>query len=329
MNTSRADWRSDLEHSRDLTLREVESYGFFISWFDGWRVGKALPLDREAAVRFWKEVVKIKERERWLEDQWAEAMRWFLNWVTICQRAGKEYKSLGERLKNAVHEAGARRGLSLNTRRTYAGWIARYGAAINDEHAVMEEAQARRWLGELVTKTQVSFATQKQALNALVFFFKDVCGRAEVDLGVKMRKRGRHIPVVLSKSEVLRLIKKIEPKYRLKAQLQYGAGLRLRELVSLRVKDIDLERGTLVVRAGKGDKDRVTIIPETLKDDLREQLRTCREIYNIDRMNDAKGVAMPNALERKMPKANTSWECRYGATATASYRLASTRPRVH
>ena len=104
------------------------------------------------------------------------------------------------------------------------------------------------------------------------------------------------------------MIEKIEPKYRLKTQLQYGAGLRLRELVGLRVKDIDVERGQVTIRGGKGNKDRVSLIPESLKEDLLGQLEHCRRLYDEDRARGADGVAMPGALARKMPNASRSWE---------------------
>lgn len=308
MTTNKVCWRNDLSHSRDLNQREIEGYGFFIGWYDSWRAAKGLKLNRESAKHFWKEVVLDKSRESWQLDQWAEAMRWILGWIAICERNGQQYESLGERLRNAVHQAGARRGLALNTRKTYAGWVVRYGDEVGDTKKMLGENYARDWLSKLVTETNISYATQKQALNALVFFFKDVCGKDEVDLKVRMRKRNRHIPVVLSTSEVFELIAKIEPKYRLKTQLQYGAGLRLRELVGLRIKDVDLERGQLTIRAAKGNKDRVTIIPESLKVPLQEQLDLCRKLYNGDRTNRAEGVAMPNALARKMPNASISWE---------------------
>lgn len=308
MTTSRACWRTDLLHSRDVNPREKDSYGFFIGWYENWRVSKELKLGRSSAERFWQEVVRSKARESWQLDQWAEAMRWVLSWVEICERDGQRYESLSERLRNAVHQAGARRGLALNTRRTYAGWVVRYGAEVGDAREMLNEVRARDWLSRLVTETAISFATQKQALNALVFFFKDVCGRDEVDLQVRMRKRSGHIPVVLSRVEVLELIEKIEPKYRLKTQLQYGAGLRLRELVGLRVKDIDVERGQVTIRGGKGNKDRVSLIPESLKEDLLGQLGHCRRLYDEDRARGAEGVAMPGALARKMPNASRSWE---------------------
>ena len=192
--------------------------------------------------------------------------------------------------------------------RLYASWVLRFGKSCSDEKTVMDTELARAWLIKLVTESEVSFSTQKQALNALVFFYKDVCGKKEVDLNIRMRKRSRHVPVVLSKKEVFALIEKLEPKYRLKAQLQYGSGLRLKELVRLRIKDVDVERGQLTIRMGKGNKDRMTIIPESLKPELRKQLERCRVMYKTDRENGANGVHLPNALARKMPKANVSWE---------------------
>ena len=264
--------------------------------------------ERKSATRFWREVVKAKERETWREQQWAGAMRWFLNWLEICKLEGKTYETLGERLRNAVFNAGARRGLARSTLKSYSSWVVRFSQMYPDERSIMDPEIAREWLTRLVTESEVSFSTQKQALNALAFFYKDVCGLKEIDLQIKMRKRASHIPVVMSKKEVFALIKKLEPRYRLKAQLQYGAGLRLKELVRLRVKDIDIERGQLTVRMGKGNKDRVTVIPESLKLDSRAQLKRCRKLYHQDRENNANGVHLPNALSRKMPKANVSWE---------------------
>jgi len=94
MNIVKVCWREDLLRSRNLDKREIEGYGFFIGWFDSWRVGKELKLGRNSAERFWREVVKSKEREQWQIDQWTEAMSWFLEWGAICKRKGSDYKSL-------------------------------------------------------------------------------------------------------------------------------------------------------------------------------------------------------------------------------------------
>ena len=163
-------------HSRDLCSREIEAYGFFIGWFEQWRMRQSLKVNRCNARRFWEEVVVVKQRERWQLDQWAVAMRWLLEWADKCVTEGKDCRSMAERMKDSVFRVGARRGLALNTCRTYAGWVVRYGMWCKGVEEVMRQERAREWLTWLVAETQVSFATQKQALNALVFFFKDVCG---------------------------------------------------------------------------------------------------------------------------------------------------------
>jgi integrase len=101
-----------------------------------------------------------------------------------------------------------------------------------------------------------------------------------------------------SKDEVIDLVARIEPHYRLAACLQYGSGLRRGELVSLRIKDLDLERGLIIIRAGKGDKDRVTIIPQSLIPALTEQILLAKRVYDQDRLANRPGVALPNALGR-------------------------------
>lgn len=267
-----------------------------------------LPAGREAAKRWWLHVAKSKERPQWQLEQWQQAIRWFLAWLEVCNQKGVDARSLPERLKDAVHHAGARRGLAYQTRKTYAGWLARYGVYAQTQERVMDESVGRDWLTHLVKNEQVAYATQKQALNALVFFYRDVCDRKEVNLQIRMRKTQRRQPVILDKEEVMRLIGKLEPHYRLPAMLQFGAGLRLKELTSIRIKDVDTSRGVLTIHAGKGDKDRLTIIPNCLKPTLDQQIREARKWWEIDRENNHPGVCLPGALARKMPKAGERWE---------------------
>jgi integron integrase len=179
---------------------------------------------------------------------------------------------------------------------------------VGSAREAMDEKRASQWLAELVGKDRVSYATQKQALNALAFFFKDVCGKTEVLFDVKLRKTTKRVPVVLSVSEVMALLEKIEPKYRLAAGLQYGAGLRISELVRLRVKDVDRGRRQVTVRAGKGDRDRRTILPEQLSGGLDDQWLVMRKLYEADRRQKVAGVTLPGALARTMPGAGERWE---------------------
>ena len=154
----------------------------------------------------------------------------------------------------------------------------------------MDGMVAKEWLTLLVSEKKVSYGTQKQALNALAFLYKDVCGWKEVDLQVRLRKTAKRIPVVLDMREIMMMIGKLEKKYQLPAKLQYGAGLRVSELVSLRVKDIDVRRRQLTVRSGKGDQDRVTILPEKLLEELKDYKAEARVIHELDRAGGVPGV---------------------------------------
>ncbi len=153
-----------------------------------------------------------------------------------------------------------------------------------------------------------------QALNALAHFFKYVLGVMEPVFGVKLRDTGTWVPVVLSTTETPKLFEKLreqeqrDPRYELAARIQYGAGLRLSELVRLRVQDVDVERGTLTVRKGKGDKDRATVLPKSLREEVAKQIENARELWQNDREAGLAGVYMPGALARKFRRSAESFE---------------------
>ena len=299
-------WRDDLSASRDLSRNEVQSFGFVIGWFEDWRVRLELPPGQASAREFWRVAVKAKPRQDWQLSQWAEGMRWYLKWFEICCKDGGDGRSIPERLRAAVHSAGARRGLSLETRKTYAGWVARFGAWAGTERRVMDQGLAREWLTDLVNTGKRAFSTQKQALNGLVFFYRDVCGHEEVDLQVKMRKIKPRAAVILDINQVLAVIGKLESRYQVMASLQYGAGLRLKELTRLRIKDVDLNRGVLTIRSGKGDRDRLTVIPNCLKPALELQIARSRTLWEEDRANQVPGVSLLG-MELKFPKSGVKW----------------------
>ena len=170
---------------------------------------------------------------------------------------------------------------------------------------------ASRFLASVVEDEDCAYSTQKQALNALAFFFKQVCGVDDPVFAVKLKKTGACVPVVLSKGETTRLFDKMESpdgRYKLAARLQYGAGLRRSELVRLRIKDVDVERGTLTVRQGKGGKDRVTVLPRSLREEVAKQVERAREVWQGDREAGLAGVHIPAALARKFRRAAESFE---------------------
>ena len=308
MKTIHMNWKADLGASRDVGEFDKKGFEIFLGWFENWRVGKRLDPGREAAVRFWREQVVAGERQDWQLRQWGEAMQWYLRWLEICEEHGREARSLPERLKLAAHSLGARRGLAYTTRKRYAGWLAQYGAWVGDARAVMDTERACGWLAHLVDERKMSYSSQKSALNALAFFFKDICGMEEVNLRVRLRKTERRIPVVLSREEVGRVIDRMDGIYQVAARLQYGSGLRVSELMRLRVKEIDWGRGQIHVRGGKGDKDRVTVLPLEVREDLAALRDPARALFDADRAEQLAGVKLPNALARKFPGADTRWE---------------------
>ncbi|NNE94169.1 MAG: integron integrase [Verrucomicrobiales bacterium] len=307
-NTFTFDWRKDLERSRNLTRSEKSGFELVLGWYESWRIHRQLPPGRDSARMFWKAQVTPKPRQPWQLDQWAQAFRWFLKYLRFCEDCGKPGTSLYERVRNAVEQAGGRRGLARRTRQTYSAWVGRFAKFAGDERAAMSEERAREWLSALVTTEKVSFSTQKQALNSLNFYFRDVCGREDVDLRVTFRRRPKRIPNVFSFGEILRILEQVPEHCRLAAELQYGAGLRVSELLQLRIKDLDLERRQLTIRSGKGDRDRVTVVPASLTERLAEWKQETRRFYRADREQNEPGVALPGAIERKNPRAGERWE---------------------
>ena len=287
-----------------------------LEWFENFRLRNELAAGREAARAFWRGEVlqENRPREAWQLEQWEATLQWYLRWLDACEAAQADHRSLPERVRIAVQSAGARRGLTLSTKRCYGGWAARYAQFGEHERDLMSVETASRFLTSVVDDEDCSYSTQKQALNALAFFFKHVCGIEEPVFKVKLRKTGTRVPVVLSKNETQRLLDKLEEpsfsdgRYGLAARLQYGAGLRRAELVRLRIKDIDLDRGTLTVRQGKGDKDRMTILPKSLRDAVAAQVEAARIVWLADRRAGLAGVHIKGALGRKFRKAAESFE---------------------
>ena len=351
MNASKTRWcwRKDLAGFRGLSDRERAGFLLVLEWFENFRLRHEMEAGREAAKAFWRAEVQREDRKRepWQLDQWSDAIQWYLNWLKACEEAGADHRSLPERLRAAVYSAGSRRGLALRTKQCYGAWAARYGHFAGDEREVMRVETASKFLASVVNDEDCAYATQKHALNAVAFFFKQVCGVEEPVFDVKLKKTGARIPVVLAKLETERLFEKLDepPKvangthgrYGLAARLQYGAGLRLSELVRLRIKDVDLERGTLTVRMGKGDKDRMTVLPKSLRDQLADQIEKAREVWRKDREEGLAGVYLPGALARKFRRAAESFEwfwlfpARQTSIdpATRSYAVASPETRGH
>lgn len=195
------------------------------------------------------------------------------------------------------------------TEQTYREWAWKFAGWLGKKR--MEEAtgeDVKQYLTHLAADKNVAASTQRQALNALVFFFREVLGQEPGDLtGFQASRRPPLVPTVLTSAECIRLFDQLGGTTKLMAQLTYGAGLRLMELLRLRVMDVDLERGIVTVRAGKGGKDRVTVLPDSLKGPLAQHLERLRRLFEEDRAEGVAGTWLPPPVEHKIPNAGETW----------------------
>ena len=191
------------------------------------------------------------------------------------------------KLLDQVRQAIRRRHYSDRTEKAYTHWIKRYIFFHNKRHPLeMAESEIARFLSSLATEGRVSASTQNQALNALLFLYHEVLSK-EIGLinGVVRAKRPQRLPVVLTKDEVKRVLDRMNGAPRLMGFLLYGAGLRLMECCRLRIKDIDFSRNEIVVRSGKGNKDRYTMLPSEVRDSLIQHLRAIKLRHDEDLKN--------------------------------------------
>ena len=217
------------------------------------------------------------------------------------------------KLLDQVRDAIRRKHYSIRTEATYCDWIRRYILFHGKKHPKdMGAAQIERFLTYLAVEGKVATSTQNQALCALVFLYKHVLDM-EINgkINAERAKRPKRLPVVLSAEEVEGLMANLQDVYRLMAGLLYGSGLRLMECLRLRVKDVDFNQHHILVRAGKGDKDRVTLLPDCLISDLKNQLHYAQGLHENDLRKGYGTVYLPGALARKYPKAATSWIWQY------------------
>lgn len=193
---------------------------------------------------------------------------------------------------------------SLKTEKTYMGWCRRFFLFCKDNPGGTSEEKITAFLSGLVNERNVSESTQRQALNAIVFFYK-ACLHQDLSnfADFARAKRGRKLPVVLSRSEVSALLDHITGINWVIASLLYGSGLRLNEALRLRVKDIDFDRVTIMVRHGKNKKDRAVMLPMSMVEPLRHHLLEVTRLHNIELSKGISDVSLPFALARKYPHA--------------------------
>ncbi len=223
----------------------------------------------------------------------------------------------GVQLIEKIHEACRVRHLSRRTEEAYVYWIQKYARFCIQNPWPETEDKINAFLSRLATKHNVAAATQNVALNAVVFLYRDVKKEQLGDFSqFKRATKPRRLPVVLSKNETSILLSHVKGFHWLIANILYGSGLRLMEALRLRIKDIDFERRTITVRAGKGDKDRAVMLPQSLIEPLRQQIEQAKRNHNNDLAHGFGSVYLPNALAKKYKNAGKEFKWQYIFQAT-------------
>jgi integron integrase len=223
------------------------------------------------------------------------------------------------RLLDQMRECIRYKHYSLRTEKAYVFWVQRFIRFHGLKHPrTLGGPEIERYLSHLATAMHVAPSTHKQALAAILFLYREVLG---VDLPwmveIGRPRTSQHVPIVLSRDEVAALLACVAPEYWLICSLLYGAGLRLQECLTLRIKDLDFSRRVLYVRHGKGAKDRVVMLPAPAESALRAQIDLSRRLWNQDRAAGVPGVEVPHALARKLARAaeSLSWHWLFPAAA--------------
>jgi len=264
---------------------------------------------------------------------WVDAFDWE-HWRASAQELSGQHPTLAREAQTHTHASSAddstvrkqhhallermvaeirRRGYSIRTEQTYLSWAVRFiGFHQGHDPAGLDMSAISSFLEHLALARNVSSSTQNQALNALVFLYKQVLGRELGELESFARaKRPKQMPVVLSVDEVRRLLDAMHGIFRLQAGLLYGAGLRLMECVRMRVQDVDFDYRQINVRNGKGMKDRVVPLPDSLIEPLKEHLAAVKRMHDEDLAQGYGEVYLPDALSRKYPAAAKELKWQY------------------
>ncbi|MGP8054817.1 MAG: integron integrase [Limisphaerales bacterium] len=307
----------------DLPQRQKESWTITLRWYLSFcrrsRAGVTVQSAREFIV--WAQAEK--RAQAWQVEGWKQALNWFFREAkrpaAAAPVSGPPSKpqtagggGAGERMpawKKDFLTVVRRRHYSYRTEQSYLVWVERFARFCRSEELQTRGVEdVKRFLDELAIQERLSASSQRQALNAVVFLLREVYGQELGDFSDYQRARVRtHLPSWLTPQEMKRLLAQLEGRWALLTCVAFGSGLRLMELLRLRVKDVDLEKEIITVRAGKGDKDRLVPLAHVVVEPLRAHLSRVRQWYEADRQGGVAGVWLPEGLERKYPKAGEEW----------------------
>jgi len=252
------------------------------------------------------------QREDWQLKQADESIRLYTHFLHVSAEtplldrpALEDWREFGKEMVRVLRL----RKRSIRTERTYLQWLRQFYRFMKGKRpSELNGQDVVNFLSHLAVDRKVTASTQNQAFNALLFAYRHILNTDIEDLNNTVRApRRKTLPCVLSKAEVMRLFDHMNGTYKLIAQVGYGCGLRISETLDLRVKDIEYDRGVVMIRDSKGGKDRQTVLPHTLKEPLQEHIKQIRAMHDQDRANDNPGVYVPEGLARKYPNLGKEW----------------------
>jgi len=296
-------------------LTDERKAGFYLSWatrfFEFCNKNPEDSVTQEEIERFLKNI--SRNREDWQVKQASDAIQIYQYYKerkkTEKIKESLELNAQWKLIAESMHKILRLMHRSYRTEHSYIGWVRQFYRFMKGQSPYsLESKDVKDFMTHLAVERNVAISTQNQAFNAILFLFRHVLYKEIDNISEAVRAKGnRRLPVVLTKLEIEKLFNQMSGRNLLMAKVIYGCGLRLHECLQLRIKDIDFERNAVTIRSGKGDKDRETVLPESIKKDLREQINKARKIYERDRKNNMPGVQIPNALERKYPNAGKEW----------------------
>jgi len=306
------DWDLVLKAS-DFPESRKESIAITIKWYLSWCKKAKQAVDIESARAFIDVAERDKNPSDYTLESWKENIRWFFRESKLHQE-GRQQESEIIRFQTVWERQFVSRlrqeGKALRTERSYVFCLRRFWAFTGKTDAsALEISDIERYLDHLAIEKRMSVASQRQTLNALVSFYRRVLEKPIPEKLNFERSQAKHkLPVVLSKNELSCLLNSMEGTFGLLARVQYSAGLRISELIRLRVHDIDFEQNYLLVRRGKGGKDRRTCLADSVKGELKVHLQQVRQLFEKDRLENVPGVYLPPSIENRSPMAGLKWE---------------------
>ncbi|MBN1433816.1 integron integrase, partial [Candidatus Fermentibacterales bacterium] len=286
---------------RQRQLAQPHQVPYLVHWVERFlRAGR--PSEEELS-----RCLEAEGKQPWQIRQALDAVKIYLQVFPEEVEPAEDKSNKGDPVSRLV-DALRIRHYSTSTEKTYAGWCARYLAYCSStDQDARSDASFREFISSLALRSKVSSSTQNQAFNAILFLFRNVWGMEPAGIDAVRAKKGSRLPTVLTREEVASLLSCVNGTAGLVLKVIYSAGLRLHEALSLRIQDIDFGGGIITVRAGKGDKDRTTLLADSIRGELMthiEALRACWDDSNIP-------VSLPDALERKYPGAGREWSWQY------------------